>query len=159
MRCMKVPFLLIWLPVSCCSQPQTRSTPCFSGYKLPLECPSELFAFAAQVTWSSRHSVLSASFWLQSGDTWLRLEMEGQNLKTPSQQFNIPIVRTLSGNQIMLEHYLPSHEGTGEQWSTEGENTVLYTSVPTHIWVTCRCKMLTQTGSGRFLQQLREFFF
>jgi len=53
--------------------------------------------------------------------------MEGQNLKTSSQQSNIQIARTISDNSPLIR-------GTGKQWCTKGEDTVLYTSMHTHIY-------------------------
>lgn len=53
--------------------------------------------------------------------------MEGQNLKTSTQQSNIQIARKISHNSPLIK-------GTGKEWCTEGEDTVLYGSMHTHIY-------------------------
>lgn len=53
--------------------------------------------------------------------------MESQNVKTSSQQSNIPIART-------IYDIFPLISGTGKEWCTKGEDTVLCTSLHTHIY-------------------------
>lgn len=78
------------------------------------------------------------------------MEIEGQNLKTTSQQSKMQIAKQYPLN-------LPSHEE--KSGAPQVKTLSVYKYVRTLIWGSYGCEMLTCTRSGSLLLQLREFFF